>query len=322
MGIQQTRNSIRPLRHRLRRRREAMMLALLGTTCTLLPAALAHASGIPFATDRPQTWQFSSDFEGTYDSFGQNIEWNRDNRAFDSQGNQTAGPGTNTFVGLSTFIHYWRLPSLPHVGFNASITVPAIRTQGSQFSASGIGDPLIGGLVWYNPAPATTLGFQAYAQVPIGQNSVSTNTWSFWPSVFYDDWYGHVNVDLLVGGILRGRTLRSGHDDLSPGDTFHLNLRVGYSIAPRDNPFAIPFIGFDYQTSGGTFNQTLGIAAPNTSNRETTVGAGVLFQFKPNSLPFLHQKMYDQLSIQYQHSVSGRNTTLTNAILLQAWHYW
>jgi len=322
MGTQQTQSSIPPLRHRLRRRREAMMLALLGATCTLLPVGLAHASGIPFATDRPQTWQFSSDFEGTYDSFGQNIEWNHDNRTFDSHGSQTAGPGTNTFVGLSTFIHYWKLPSLPHVGFNASITVPEIRTQGSHFSASGIGDPLIGGLVWYNPAPATTLGFQAYAQVPIGQNSVSTNTWSFWPSVFYDDWYGHVNVDLLVGGILRGRTLRSGQDDLSPGNTFHLNLRAGYSISPPDNPFAIPFIAFDYQTSGGTFNQTARAAVGNSASRETTVGAGVLFQFKPNSLPFLHQKTYDQLSIQYQHSVSGRNTTLTNGILLQAWHYW
>lgn len=322
MGIQQTQSSIRPLRHRLRRRREAMMLALLGTTCTLLPAALAHASGIPFATDRPQTWQFSSDFEGTYDSFGQNIEWNHDSRAFDSHGNQVAGPGTNTFVGLSTFIRYWKLPSLPHVGFNASITVPEIRTQGSHFSASGIGDPLIGGLVWYNPAPSTTLGFQVYGQVPIGQNSVSTNTWSLWPSVFYDDWYGHVNVDLLAGGILRGRTLRSGQDDLSPGDTFHLNLRVGYSISSPDNPFAIPFIGFDYQTSGGTFNRTVGAPVANSANHETTAGAGVLFQFKPNSLPFLHQKMYDQLSIQYQHSLSGRNTTITNGILVQAWHYW
>ena len=159
-------------------------------------------------------------------------------------------------------------------------------------------------------------------QVPIGQNDVSTNTWSFWPSVFYDDWYGHVNVDLLLGGILRGRTLRSGHDDLSPGNTFHLNLRVGYSISPPDNPFAIPFVGLDYQTSGGTFNQTASMPLANSASRETTVGLGVLFQFKPNSLPFLHQKMYDQLSIQYQHSVSGRNTTLTNGILVQAWHYW
>jgi len=214
------------------------------------------------------------------------------------------------------------VPSLPHVGFNASITLLEIRTQGLQFSASGIGDPLVGGLVWYNPAPATTLGFQAYVQVPIGQNDVSTNTWSFWPSVFYDDWYGHVNVDLLLGGILRGRTLRSGHDDLSPGNTFHLNLRVGYSISPPDNPFAIPFVGLDYQTSGGTFNQTASMPLANSASRETTVGLGVLFQFKPNSLPFLHQKMYDQLSIQYQHSVSGRNTTLTNGILVQAWHYW
>jgi hypothetical protein len=40
---------------------------------------------------------------------------------------------TNTFAGLSTFIPGWKLPSLPHVGFNASIT----RPEGSHFSASG-----------------------------------------------------------------------------------------------------------------------------------------------------------------------------------------
>jgi hypothetical protein len=304
------------------RRRESVMSALIGAACTMLPAVSAVASGIPFAIDRPQTWQFSSDFEEPYSSFGQNFEWNHDSRAFNSQGNQVAGPGTNTYVGLSTFIRYWKLHSLPHVGFNASITVPEVRIQGAQYSASGVGDPLVGGLVWYNPAPSTTLGFQTYVQVPIGQSSVSTNTWSVWPSVFYDDWYGHVNVDLLAGGILRGRRLQTGSNDLSPGNTFHTNLRVGYSISPPDNPFAIPFVSLDYQTSGGTFNQTAGVAVPNSANHELAVGGGVLFQFKPNSLPFVHQKMYDQLSIQYSHSVSGRNTTVTNGLYLQAWHYW
>jgi hypothetical protein len=43
---------------------------MLGAACSMTPPDEAHASGIPFATDRPQTWQFSSDFEGTYDSFG------------------------------------------------------------------------------------------------------------------------------------------------------------------------------------------------------------------------------------------------------------
>jgi hypothetical protein len=321
MKTKTQRTGVAPATGSLRRSRRVAG-AVVGAACTMLPILPATASVIPFATDRPQTWQFSSDFDEPYSSFGQNVQWNHDSRAFDANGNQVAGPGTNTFVGLSTFIHYWKLPSLPLVGFNASITLPEVRTEGSHFSASGIGDPLIGGLVWYNPAPATTVGFQTYVQVPIGQQSVSTDTWSVWPSVFYDDWFGHVNVDLLVGGILRGRTLRSGSDDLSNGDTFHLNLRVGYSISSPDNPFAIPFVSLDHQRSGGTFDRTTGLAIPNSASRETAVGAGVLFQFKPNSLPFVHQKMYDQLSIQYSHSVSGRNTTLTNGLYVQVWHYW
>jgi len=53
-----------------KRRRHACAIAMLGAACSMTPPDEAHASGIPFATDRPQTWQFSSDFEGTYDSFG------------------------------------------------------------------------------------------------------------------------------------------------------------------------------------------------------------------------------------------------------------
>jgi len=300
-----------------RRAARAVAVGVLG-----LGAAQAQAAGIPFATDRPQSWQFSSDFDEAYSSFGQNLQWNDDSRAYDSQGHRVAGAGTDTFVGLSTLVRYWKIDGLPHVGFNANLTVPLVRIQGNQFAASGVGDPLLGLLTWYNPKTTTTLGMQAYVQVPVGQSSVTTNTWSFWPSVFYDDWFGHVNVDLLVGGILRGRTQRTGANDLDGGDTFHVNFRLGYSISPPDRPFAIPFLSMDYQRTGGTTDHTTGLAVPNSSNRETTVGAGVLFQLKPGSLPFVKQKTYDQFSIQYSHGIAGRNTGVTNGIFLQGWHYW
>lgn len=139
-------------------------------------AAKGAAAGIPFATDPPRTWQFISDFEEPYSSFGQNIQWNNDTRSYDSQGRKVAGAGTDTFVGLSTLIRYRKVEGLPRVGFSASLTVPLVRVQGNQFSASGVGDPLLGLLTWYNPKPTTTLGMQVYVQVPVGQNSVSINT--------------------------------------------------------------------------------------------------------------------------------------------------
>jgi hypothetical protein len=111
MATQWTRSSMLALRHRLRRLRAAMMLAMLGVTCTVLPAGSAHASGLPFATGRPQTWQFSSDFEGTYDSLGQNLEWNHDSRAFDLHGNHQyhahqRTPGAGMALRVSTLVTY------------------------------------------------------------------------------------------------------------------------------------------------------------------------------------------------------------------------
>ncbi|WP_051975108.1 hypothetical protein [Cupriavidus necator] len=55
---------------------------------------------------------------------------------------------TDTFVGLSSLLRYWKIDGLPNMGFNASLTVPLVRVQGSQFFASGVGDPLLGLLAW------------------------------------------------------------------------------------------------------------------------------------------------------------------------------
>ncbi|GAB7541768.1 hypothetical protein [Cupriavidus sp. 8B] len=69
----------------------------------------AGAAGIPFATNRPQTWQFSSDFTEPYSSFGQNLQWNNDTRTWDSQGYRVASAGTDTFVGLSSLLRYRKI---------------------------------------------------------------------------------------------------------------------------------------------------------------------------------------------------------------------
>ncbi|WP_051975109.1 hypothetical protein [Cupriavidus necator] len=111
-----------------------------------------------------------------------------------------------------------------------------------------------------------------------------------------------------------GRTQRSGANDIDGGDTFDVNLRLGYRISPPDSPFAISFLSMDYQRAGGATDYTAGLAIPNSANREMTIGAGVLFQLKPGTLPFVKQKTYDRFSIQYSHGISGRNTGVTNGV--------
>ena len=234
----------KPLSHRPLRPLSGAAAAAAIYACCM---ASAQASGIPFAGNRPESFEFSTSFKEAYDSFGQYLQWNRDDRAFDARGDKVAGSGGDTVVGLSSRLHYFKIDALPDWGWVASITIPEVRSQGRGFSASGIGDPLIGGLAFTNPVPGMTAGFQAYVQAPIGAERVTTDTWSFWPSVFYNQWIGRLNIDLLVGGILRDTTRKSGVADVDQGNTVHGNLRIGYSLSPVSELFAIPFLSVDYQ---------------------------------------------------------------------------
>jgi hypothetical protein len=301
-------------------RRACWMLAacLLGSA-----AGTAHAGGIPFAGNRPQSFQFSTDFKDPYDSFGQYLQYNDDKRAFNSAGDKVPGSGGETIVGLSSRLHYFKVDALPDWGFLAAVTVPEVRVQAHQSAASGIGDPLVGGLAFTNPIPGMTAGVQAYVQVPIGSEQVSTNTWSVWPSVFVNHWAGNVNVDLLVGAIVRGTTNKSGVPDVDAGNTYHGNLRIGYSLSPPQDPFAIPFISVDTQRTTPGHLRAGGGAIAQSDSRETALGLGVLFQLKPGSTSlWRNQKTYDQLSFHYARGVSGKNTSVTNGLFVQYWHYW
>lgn len=281
----------------------------------------AHAGGIPFAGNRPQSFQFSTDFKDPYDSFGQYLQFNDDSKAFNNAGDKVKGSDGETFVGLSSRLHYFKIDALPEWGFLAAITVPEVRVQARQSSASGLGDPLVGGLAFTNPMPGMTAGVQAYVQVPIGSSDVTTDTWSVWPSVFVNHWAGNVNVDLLVGGILRGTTNKNGVPDVEGGNTYHANLRLGYSLSPPSDPFAIPFISLDAQKTSKA--KTGGISVAQSDSRETALGLGVLFQLKPGSTSlWRNQKTYDQLSFHYSRGVSGKNTSVTNGLFVQYWHYW
>ncbi|WP_338923181.1 transporter [Pseudomonas silesiensis] len=290
-------------------------LCVLGSS--FYPGDKAQASGIPFASNRPQSFQFSSDFTEPYNSVGQEFQYNDDRKRFDDHGNKVDGSNTDTFVGLTSLLHYWKMDGLPNTGFIASITLPEIAVRGNGTRVSGFGDPLVGGLVWYNPTPLRTLGMQAYVQLPTGADSVSSDTYALWPSLFYNEWLGKVNIDLLVGAIIRGK----GPHDTDPGDTGHANLRLGYNIVDRPTYQVTPFISADYQKTFSSDDRDNTTIAFSESN-ETALGAGVLFQLKPGVQKVFAQKMWDQVSIHYSKGVEGRNTTVTDGLFVQLWHYW
>lgn len=290
-------------------------LCMLGAT--LCSIDYAQASGIPFASDRPQSFQFSSAFTESYNSVGQEFEYNDDSKRFDDHGNKVTGPKTDTTVGLTSLLHYWKVDGLPNTGFLASVTIPEIAIRGNGTRVSGIGDPLVGGLVWYNPTPLRTVGMQAYVQLPTGADAVSSNTYALWPSLFYNEWLGKVNIDLLVGAIIRGKASHG----VQPGDTGHANLRLGYNIVDRPTFQITPFVSVDYQKTFSSQDRDNNTIEFSDSN-ETALGAGVLFQLKPGVQHVYAQKMWDQVSIHYSKGVDGRNTTVTDGMFVQLWHYW
>jgi hypothetical protein len=278
----------------------------------------AGASGIPFAGNRPQSFEFPIDYTESYNSFGQFVQYNEDNRHFDNTGDKVPGSG-HTFVGLSSALHYWKFDALPSVGWVGSVTVPEVRVEGRGFAASGVGDPLVGGLAFIKPTPSSTLGVQALVQVPIGASSVTTNTWSLWPSVFYNVWFeNRFNLDVLVGGVLRSTTHKTGTNDLDAGNTWHANVRFGSALEPvlyTKPVYVMPFVGIDFQHTGKTRDRFSGMTLADSDSRETAANLGVLFQLQ-------RRKSYDQFEMHYARGLNGRNTSVTNGLFLQYWHYY
>jgi hypothetical protein len=290
-------------------------IAMMCTT-----ASAPAVAQIPFAGDRPQSFAFYDVKPGeSYDTVGQYVQSNNDSRAFDSRGNKVDGLGGHTFVGLTQPLHRGKTES----GLNWFITgvLPEISLQQPGFAVSGLGDPLVGGGMFLNPDAATNVGFLALVQVPVGSANISTHTWSVWPSVFYDSWFGKVNVDGHVGAIIRQTEYGNGNN-VNPGNTVHANLRAGYSLLDltwKDAWYPIPYVALDYQKTGKTIGNNgvdpLGTQVPGPDSNETTLGVGVLFQLK-------QKKFYDQLTVHYSRTVSGKNTSLTNGLFIQYFHYW
>ena len=131
----------------------------LGLFLSVAFVSRADAGGIPFAGNRPQTFQFYP--TPSYNTFGQFIQFYNDSSSFDKDGNTYDGPGTHTFVGLSTLLHREQSAS---VNWIALATIPEVNVQGRSLAFRGIADPLAGGGVFLNPTPSSTLGLLGLVQ--------------------------------------------------------------------------------------------------------------------------------------------------------------
>lgn len=270
-------------------------------------AANVNASGIPLNVIGPHEYALPVNF----DSFNAIVQYGfvqTDNMAFDNSGNKVAGAKTTTAVGLTKYVHFFTIKSLPNVGLAWEVVLPEISVQKTGLSVSGLGDPLPGMAVWVKPSNISTLGLQTFLSVPVGSDAVSDRTWGSLTTIFGDLQLGDFNMDGQIGYIIKSLRHQSGANDVDPGSTFHTNMRFGYRV----HKFLEPFLALDYQTTSFAKDETTGLKIDNSASNETTVGGGFV-SYLSDSLGF---------TARYDYGVDGKNTSVTNAFNFKFSYVW
>ena len=222
-----------------------------------------------------------------------------DDKAYDNNGDRVAGSGNTTTVGLSKYVRFWTSESIPNLGLAYEVIVPEIgvSSEANGGDVSGFGDPLTGFALWYKPTENSTLGFQSFLQIPVGDRDVSDTNWKNLSSALWDvrltDKWGWTGD---AGFVFQG----SKDDGTHPGTTFHTNERLGYRVSK----LLEPFVGVDYEYTKGT----------TTVNKSyiLDLSLGVMFHTFDNQ----------SIAIRYAGSVEGQNRAVNNSLNLKYAYAW
>lgn len=277
-----------------------------GAALALAVAAIAiaprfAAAQVTFDVIGPHEYDLPVGYQ-PWNVFVQYVTVQDNNRAFDTSGDRLKlDPESRSVVGLSKWVHFFTVDSLPDVGMGFEVIQPevSVRTDATAtvnaHTNSGFGDTLIGYAIWYKPTSGSTLGLQTFLQMPIGSNDVSDTNWKNLTSVL---WY------VPFGGGRWGWTGDAGFvfqsprdDGVHPGVTFHTNNRLGY----KATDLLEPFVALDYEHTGEG-SQRGGGDTP--SAHVLDLGAGVMFNLYKNQ----------SLALRYSHSTDGENHSSNNSI--------
>ncbi|HEY0231176.1 MAG TPA: transporter [Dokdonella sp.] len=282
---------------RFSHRRAALTLALLGAA--LVPA-LAGAQ-VTFDVIGPHEYDLPVNYQ-PWNVFVQYVTVQQNDDAYDTSGDKVSlRPESRAITGLSKWVHFFTVDSLPGVGMGFEVIQPEVNvhvdatSSVSAHSNSGFGDTLIGYAIWYKPTEGSTLGLQTFLQMPIGGNDVSDTNWKNLTSVL---WY------VPFGGGRWGWTGDAGFvfqsprdDGVHPGVTFHTNNRIGY----KATELLEPFVAIDYEHTG---EGTLRGGGDTASAHVLDLGAGVMFNLYKNQ----------SLALRYSRSTDGENHSFNNSV--------
>jgi outer membrane putative beta-barrel porin/alpha-amylase len=253
----------------------------------------------------PHEYDLPVDFK-PFNVFVQYATFQDGRRLWDGDGDRRRTSSTHTIVGLSKYVHFWTPESNPKMGLAYEVIVPevGVRNSDSRSSASGIGDPITGLALWYKPTANSTLGFQSFMQLPVGDKDIGGgDVWKNLSSLFWDVQFGKLTYTADAGFVFFGDSTAA---DATPGTVFHTNHRVGYQL----NDVIEPFVALDYERQEGWKNRAAGVKIAD--NHETTAGIGVMFKYYGNQ----------SLTVRYSRGIDGESHGATDSLNLKYVYAW
>jgi hypothetical protein len=250
----------------------------------------------------PHEYELPVDFE-PFNVFVQYAMVQDNDRFFDAGGKRVDGSGSQAITGLSKYVRFWSPESNRKIGVAWEVIVPevAVRNRGADRAddrhISGLGDPMTGFAIWYKARPNLTLGFQSFAQIPVGTDRVSDTNWKNLSSLFWD-W--RINDKLGWTGDA-GFVWQSERDNgFKPGMTWHTNNRFGWHASKRLEPF----LGIDYENTNGKHG-----AADSWA---LDAGPGLM----------IHTFSNQSITLRYSTSVDGKNHSVNDSFNLKYAYVW
>ncbi|MDP3325908.1 transporter [Hydrogenophaga sp.] len=266
---------------------------LIEVTVLLLFFHLGTANAqVTFDVIGPHEYDLPVGMKKPVDIFVQYFETQRTDKMYNNNGDKVNVPKTNLTIGLTKYVRLFSLESYPEIGLAWEAIVPEIgvRNNTAGISAGGLGDPLVGPVIWYKPTPNSTLGVLALVTVPIGDSAVGGgDQWTYHP--FSPFW--HVNMGKFAyTGMVGFQTFgHSSRQNGKQGDILYTNHRLGYRV----NDWFEPLVTLDYEKQKSS--------ALTLSSNEMTVGLGAMFHYWGNQ----------SLTLNYSKGVDGKNHSVNDS---------
>lgn len=277
---------------------------LAGLTLASLGLGFASMSQAQTTFDviGPHEYELPVNFK-PFNVFVQYAYVQRNDKTYDSDGSRTEGNDSTVIVGLSKYVRFWTPESNPNIGLAWEVIVPEIGIRNrraadpSSRQLGGIGDPLTGFAIWYKPTQSSTLGFQSFVQIPVGDSDVSDTNWKNLSSLLWD-----VRVTEVLGWTADAGFVFQGSrtDGSHPGTTFHTNHRLGY----RTSRLLEPFVALDYERTAKRGNLLESYALD--------AGLGLMFHTFDNQ----------SITLRYSTSLDGKNHSANNSANLKYAYVW